>query len=93
MIPWLVASTSKPQLPTSIHRLPVEIQDRTLYDAPGNFVAAAKLGCELGLPLLLTWDDRDDKIGLRFIRTHRNEDTPMESQVMLNGLMIGLPYT
>ena len=92
MILWAINTTSTEPPPISINLIPIEIQDRILYHATTSFVAAAKLGCEISLGLPFSWVDRGAKIKIVEVKRHRNERSPTESQVFLNGVMSGLSY-
>ncbi|KAH7309017.1 hypothetical protein B0I35DRAFT_90330 [Stachybotrys elegans] len=89
----LVLSTSRIEnRPISINRLPVEIQDGILRHATVSLVAAAKLGCELGLGSPFSWVDRGVAISIIEVKRHRGESSPVESQLILNGVKSGLSY-
>lgn len=89
MILWAVAA--KPQ-ETPLKYLPVEIQDRIVGDAAVSPIASAKLGCELGVGSPFLWLHRGRKIGIETHLRHRTEYSPVESYVLLNGVMSGLAY-
>ncbi|KAF4453127.1 hypothetical protein F53441_4124 [Fusarium austroafricanum] len=92
MLIW-TAHSSRPKIQkTTIHQLPVEIQDRILCHATSSLVAAAKLGCELGLGSPFYWTDRGVKIGISEVKRNRHEGSPVESQVILNGVNSALSY-
>lgn len=89
----LILSTSRVEhQPITIHFLPVEIQDRILRHATASLVAAAKLGCELGLGSPFSWVDRSVAISISEAKRHRVESSPVESQPVLNGENSGLSY-
>lgn len=67
----------------AINRLPLEIQDRILRHATASLVAA-------GSPF--SWVDRSVAIGIVEVKRHRTESSPVESQLMLNGVKSGLSY-
>ncbi|KAL7921122.1 hypothetical protein ACQKWADRAFT_296318 [Trichoderma austrokoningii] len=92
MVLWAANTTSTEPQPSSINRLPVEIQDRILYHATVSLVASAKLGCELGLGSDFSWSDRGVNIGIQETNRHRTEGSPVESQIAFNGGMSGLSY-
>lgn len=78
--------------PITINNLPVEIQDRILRHATVSLVASAKLGCELGLGSPFSWVDRSVPIGVAEFKRHRFESSPVESQLIFNGVNSGLSY-
>lgn len=88
---WAASVTARPAT-TLLHRLPPEIQDRILFYAGVSFVASAKLGCELGLGLPLTWLDTGVKISLSDTKESRTDKSPIESQILFQGKKSGLSY-
>jgi hypothetical protein len=78
--------------PITINFLPAEIQDRILRYATASVIAAAKLGCELGLGSPFSWVDRSVAISISETKRHRGESSPVESQLVLNGKASGLSY-
>ncbi|OAR05960.1 hypothetical protein LLEC1_05120 [Akanthomyces lecanii] len=77
---------------TALNHLPVEIHDKILPDAAVSPVASAKLGCELGLGSPFLWLHRGREIGIETNLRHRTEYSPVESYILLNGVMSGLAY-
>ncbi|KAJ9420128.1 hypothetical protein QL093DRAFT_2590155 [Fusarium oxysporum] len=67
--------------PCRLNCLPVEIQDRILLDAATRSFAAAKLAA-----------GQRRKIKLEVVLRHQTEASPVESQIVLNGVMSSLPY-
>ncbi|CAM1501666.1 Fc.00g036500.m01.CDS01 [Cosmosporella sp. VM-42] len=92
MILWATNTSSIEPQPSAINSLPIEIQDRILYHATTSLIASAKLGCGLGLGPPFSWVDRGIKISVQEVKRHRFESSPVESQVIFNGVMSGLPY-
>lgn len=78
--------------PTSLGLIPVELQDRILYDASCSAVAAAKLGCELGLGSSFGWHDAGRQIYLENCKRKRTEYSPVESQIYLGQWMSAVSY-
>lgn len=91
-INWILSTASIERPPTKINFLPVEIQDRVLRHATSSLVASAKLGCELGLGSPFSWVDRGVSIGISESKRHRGEASPVESQLIFNGVKSGLSY-
>ncbi|OAA36630.1 hypothetical protein NOR_07430 [Metarhizium rileyi] len=92
MLLWATNTTgAEPQL-SSINCLPTEVQDRILSYAEVSAVAAAKLGCDLGLGSPFSWSDGGVKIRIEDAKRHRFEGSPVESHIFLNGVMSGLSY-
>lgn len=89
MIIW--ATAAGPQQ-TTLSFLPAEIQDRILQYATVSSVASAKLGCELGLGSPFSWVDGGVQISVEVATRHRFENSPVESQIVFNGVMSGLSY-
>jgi hypothetical protein len=78
--------------PLTINYLPIEVQDNILHHATVSLVAAAKLGCELGLGSPFSWVDRGIMIVIEDVKRHRGETSPVESHIMFNGVKSGLSY-
>ncbi|KAM0080068.1 hypothetical protein ACKRZS_007788 [Fusarium odoratissimum] len=78
--------------PCRLNCLPVEIQDRILLGAATRSFAAAKLGVEFSLGPPLSWAYQRRKIKLEEVLRHRTEASPVESQIVLNGVMSSLSY-
>ncbi|KAG9251420.1 uncharacterized protein F5Z01DRAFT_279938 [Emericellopsis atlantica] len=78
--------------PLTINTLPVEIQDKILRQATVSLVASSKLGCELGIGSPFSWIERGVPIGIQERKTHRSERSPVESQLVFNGVGSGLSY-
>ncbi|RSL91092.1 hypothetical protein CDV31_015544 [Fusarium ambrosium] len=93
MLLWATNTTgdTEPER-TRLHLLPIEIHDRILDHATTSPVASAKLGCELGLGSPFSRADRGAKIRLEEFKRHRYESSPVESQILFNGVMSGLSY-
>jgi predicted NUDIX family NTP pyrophosphohydrolase len=92
MILWATNTTSTEPLSSPINCLPIETQDKILHYATVSFVASAKLGCDLGLGSPFSWKDRGVKISIEEFKRHRFESSPVESQIVFNGVMSGLSY-
>ncbi|KAH7200419.1 hypothetical protein DER44DRAFT_873401 [Fusarium oxysporum] len=78
--------------PCRLNCLPVEIQDRILLGTATRSFAAAKLGVEFSLGPPLSWADQRRKIKLEEVLRHRTEASPVESQIVFNGVMSSLSY-
>ncbi|RSL49416.1 hypothetical protein CEP54_012463, partial [Fusarium duplospermum] len=87
MILWATNTTMLEPQPSKLSRLPPEIQDKILYHATTSLVASAKLGCELGLGSPFSWVERGAKIRVQETKRHRFESSPVESQILFNGVM------
>ena len=92
MILWAINTPKARPLQNAITLFPVEIQDIVLHYAATSPIASAKLGCKLGLGSPFTWVDRHVKIRIEDGKRHRGENSPVESQIILNGAMSGLSY-
>lgn len=92
MILWAIHTTCASPEPSMLNNLPVEIQDRILFNASTSVVASAKLGCELGIGSSFSWTDHGGKIRVEEAKRHRFESSPVESQIVLNGVLSGLSY-
>lgn len=88
----LIWATSTDPPRTSIHTLPVEIQDRILRHLSQGPVEAAKIGCTVGLSSAILW--RDGKMVIQSERVHRGRTpaSPVESQIWFDDHMRGISY-
>lgn len=77
---------------TSLHQLPVEIQDRILRHVSQGPIEAARVGCALGLGSLFLWKDGEMRIDLERVQTGRNPFSPVESQIWFDDHMSGISY-
>ncbi|KAH6707846.1 hypothetical protein BKA61DRAFT_135159 [Leptodontidium sp. MPI-SDFR-AT-0119] len=91
------AAASPPPPRTSVHKLPVELQDRVLSNVSEGQVKAAHLGCLLELGSTFGWLRSDDtrrggQIEALLSPTHRHETTPVDSKIYFDGVFSGLAY-
>lgn len=56
-------------------------------------VSAAKIRCEAGIGPPFTWRDSNSEVVLEKVRKPRDQNTPVESQILLAGAQSGLSYT
>ncbi|KAM0238414.1 hypothetical protein ACHAP5_008604 [Fusarium lateritium] len=92
MLVWASDTLTTEPVPSRIHSLPLEIQDNILYCAATSSVSAGRLGCILGLGSPFTWTESGLKIKIQERRRNRVEESPLESQIMIHGVMSGLSY-
>ena len=69
-----------------------ELQYKILgYNSSCRF-AAAKLACENDLPAEFNWLEHGLPIQRQYYKARRTHNSPVESQILLNGIMSGLSY-
>ncbi|KAI9904358.1 hypothetical protein N3K66_000887 [Trichothecium roseum] len=56
-------------------------------------VSAAKMRCEAGIGSPFTWRDRNSEVVLEKVHKPRDQNTPIESQILFAGALSGLSYT
>lgn len=91
-IELFLAAISNTPYRTSIHRLPAELQAKTLRYVSQGPVEAARIGCILGLGLPFAW--KDGKMNVERETAHRNRhfETPVESQIWFGDHFSGVAY-
>jgi hypothetical protein len=88
---WAVTPPVRPE-PTLLHLLPIEIQDNILKYVSAGPVAAARIGCQLGLGSVFLWKDGALDISLGTYWRMRTERLPVESQIWFSESEAGLVY-
>lgn len=88
---WATAS-ARLSISTPLHRLPVEIQDVILNYASIGTVAAARLGCLLGLGSPFSWKDGPLEVTLEDRYVVRPSGSSVESQIWFDEQKSGLFY-
>ncbi|KAF2476818.1 uncharacterized protein BDR25DRAFT_390589 [Lindgomyces ingoldianus] len=88
---WAVTPSVRPNS-TRLHLLPIEIQDNILKYVSAGSVAAAKIGCLLGVGSVFQWKDGVLNISLEETWTNRTPWSPVESQLWFSKSEIGLVY-
>ncbi|CRK28886.1 hypothetical protein BN1708_015365 [Verticillium longisporum] len=91
-IELLLWMNRRPQWPTLLNSLPVELQDRILYFTSASTVGAAKLGCEIGLGSRCLWNDDGKSLQLEHIKRKRSKLNPVESQIRFGPWMSAVSY-
>jgi hypothetical protein len=89
---WATES-ARDLISTPLQLLPLEIQDMILASVSAGTVAAAKVGCLLGLGTPFRWKDGIQHIKLEDAGTSRTESSPVESQLWFGEHGIGIVYT
>jgi hypothetical protein len=92
MMIWATDTSITEPGPSRIHSLPVEIQDNILFHAATSTVSAGRLGCILGLGSPFPWTESGLKIMIQERKGNRTEESPIESQIIFNGMVSGLSY-
>ena len=86
------AAAAKVSILTPFQSLPLEVQDIILHYVSAGTVAAAKVGCLLGLGSPFLWRDGPLHIKLEETYTQRTPWSPVESQVWFDGHKSGIVY-
>ena len=86
------ASKHMPQSLTSLHALPVEIQDEILGFATTSPLLAAQLGLHLDLGSPFTWMQNELPLELQELILAVDENCPVETQIFFPGAISGLAY-
>jgi hypothetical protein len=89
---YLIWATADEYPITRLHILPCELQNNILQHATIGPVAAARLGCVLGLGSPFVWKDCSMKISLEETYTNRTEWSPVESQLWFQESQVGIVY-
>ena len=88
---WATAS-ARPSIFTPLQSLPIEVQDMMLNYVSVGTVAAAKIGCLLGLGSLFSWKDGPLKVTLEERYLIRPSGSSVESQVWFDEHKSGIVY-
>lgn len=91
-IDLLLWATKKKQEPSALNSLPVELQDRILFFTSHSSVAAAKMGCDIGLGSPFTWSDGGRALELEPCKRKRTEFSPVESLIYFGPWMSAVSY-
>lgn len=91
---YLVWATSvaRPSVDSPFQRLPIELQDMILSYVSVGTVAAAKLGCILGLGSPFSWKDGPFRVSLEERYTIRPSRSPVESEIWFGEHKSGIVY-
>lgn len=91
---YLIWSTSSEMktIDTSLQLLPTEVQDNVLRYVSAGPLAAARIGCILGIGSPCLWKDDAMPIELQEFWTRRHIGSPVESQIWFDNHNIGLVY-
>jgi hypothetical protein len=92
MLIWASSTSTNEPEPSRMNSLPLEIQDRILHYAATSSVSAGKLDCILGLGSPFIWTEGGWKIIIQKRKRNRTAKSPVESQIVLDGVMSGLSY-
>ncbi|KAM5347016.1 hypothetical protein ACJ41O_010021 [Fusarium nematophilum] len=90
MLLWAAHRGASPA-PSSLSRLPLEIQDEILRASPSP-VGAAVLGCQLGIGSPFMWADKHMTVEREVCRGYLDEFTQLEARIVVNGECIGVSY-
>ncbi|KAF1959408.1 hypothetical protein CC80DRAFT_406620, partial [Byssothecium circinans] len=88
---WATASCI-PSISTPLQLLPIEIQDIILSYASAGTVAAARIGCLLGIGSPFLWMDGPLRVCLMETCTIRPVGVPVESQAWIDDKSVGIVY-
>jgi hypothetical protein len=88
---WATASARR-VIRTPLQSLPVEVQDMILEHVSAGTVAAAKVGCSLGLGSPFLWKDGPLSLTLEETWTFRMPGMPVESQIWFGEQRSGIVY-
>jgi hypothetical protein len=91
-IDLLLWAAKTPQQLSSLHRLPIELQDRILWSTSFSTVAAAKMGCDTGLGSPFSWHDGNRILELESCKRKRFETSPVESLIHFGPWMSAVSY-
>lgn len=88
---WATAS-ARPSISTSLHSLPIEVQNLILSYLPGGTVVAAQIGFLLGLGSPCLWKDGPLIVELQEKYHTRPSGSPVESHIWFDGHKSGIVY-